>query len=31
MAQLDPELKNRISHRGRAALAAVGVLAEMLK
>jgi XTP/dITP diphosphohydrolase len=31
MAQLDPEVKNRISHRGRAAQAAVGVLAEMLK
>jgi len=30
MAQLDPEVKNRISHRGRAAQAAVGVLAEML-
>jgi XTP/dITP diphosphohydrolase len=30
MAQLNPETKNRISHRGRAALAAVGTLAEML-
>ena len=30
MAQLDPEVKNRISHRGRAALAAVGMLGEML-
>jgi XTP/dITP diphosphohydrolase len=30
MAQLDPEVKNRISHRGRAAQAAVGMLAEML-
>ncbi len=30
MAQLPPEVKNRISHRGRAAQAAVGVLAEML-
>ena len=28
MAQLDPEVKNRISHRGRAAQAAVGVLAD---
>jgi len=31
MAQLDPGVMNRISHRGRAAQAAVGVLAEMLK
>jgi XTP/dITP diphosphohydrolase len=31
MAQLDPEVKNRISHRGRAAQAAVGVLAAMLQ
>ena len=31
MAQLDPEIKNRISHRGRVALAAVGVLGEMLR
>ena len=30
MAQLDPEVKNRISHRGRAALAAVAVLGDML-
>ncbi len=30
MAQLDPEVKNRISHRGHAAQAAVGVLEEML-
>ncbi len=30
MAQLEPEMKNRISHRGRAAQAAVAVLAEML-
>lgn len=30
MAQLPPEVKNRVSHRGRAAQAAVGVLAEML-
>ena len=30
MAQLDPEMKNRISHRGRAAQAAVGALGEML-
>ena len=31
MAQLEPEVKNRISHRGRAAQAAVRVLGEMLK
>ncbi len=31
MAQLDPEVKNRISHRGRAAQAAVGILAAMLQ
>jgi XTP/dITP diphosphohydrolase len=30
MAQLDPEVKNRISHRGRAAQAAVAVLAKVL-
>ncbi len=30
MAQLPPEVKNQISHRGRAARAAVAVLAEML-
>ncbi len=30
MAQLPPEVKNRISHRGRAAQAAVGMLTEML-
>lgn len=30
MAQLAPEVKNRISHRGRAARAAAAVLAEML-
>ena len=30
MAQLEPEMKNRISHRGRVAQAAVGVLVEML-
>jgi XTP/dITP diphosphohydrolase len=31
MAQLAPEVKNAISHRGRAAQAAVGVLKEMLQ
>jgi XTP/dITP diphosphohydrolase len=30
MAQIAPEEKNRISHRGRAAWAAVGILGEML-
>ena len=30
MAQLDPEVKNRISHRGRAALAAVAVLEPLM-
>ncbi len=31
MAQLEPEMKNRISHRGRAARAAAAALAEMFR